>query len=833
MTAGRLLFVSLLLFLGVAWLLWHQDDLESIWRNLTLHKTPLEKGMRATMAYELGENKSVNFTLPTGTKRIKLVVNAEVDLTVAKLPDTYFEYSFVYKVLGNDGGVLSSRVYHQRSKVTWFPPPKGNDQTAPITAGIMPSDTTVPTDTRVVYLDLNEYPLSKHPLRLRLQQQHAGDGIKNILVRIYREEVTPDRAVETLWKRLNEAERENIAEGNVYPYDFLTGQERNNLLKSIWKPLAPDGIEGQNYLRRKMYFRKEIEDFLMEGVVQTPVLYVGPGRRITLPVPEQGALWRLDLHPTSVPPETTHVINPSEISPEASTRITWYGVRNPHPVTHTLQWSKNGVSFTKNFKPGLLEIESRVPASLHVFDMSGEKPWEINIEALWMRTYSVSHEHVLRYHVTSLPDHPTPFRLDLRSHQSGVLECKFIDKSGHMLGQKTLSFGGPPSLYERPQDEFAEPAFSDPVQYYFRLPGGVAEIELRSASPVLATAYTRPADITKTTRIPEDLYSSPFKRDLERQTVWHILRPAAFRQLYGGERTQLLRIFPHPPEVDPAIAEGKYLWQELPPEGNNAGQYLLSPVEENTNMRKEGLSSIYTPLSVAERVATLAGSTPFRTVRPGLAFIREKSEPFRLTLEVDGVARYSRQLRGATGLLRLPKLKIGQRKIRIREPANTSVFMSNIAEASSLQGSMQLRFVYALPPQGLRFVFHKQSNDEERVNFKVFATSKEYAPSRLMLRIASKNDDLLSPSLTPSESYSLLQRRFLIRPDHNANSMTPYAEVLSYDAGRSFSIPLGPDLPPGEYLVNMLPEKDGNLYVQAFTLSPGAYNVRSIRIQED
>ncbi len=66
-----------------------------------------------------------------------------------------------------------------------------------------------------------------------------------------------------------------LAAGNVYHHEFLSDDEKINLLRTEFRPLGPQGVADEDYTLRKLYILKEVEDVLSEDAA-FPQVYTVP-----------------------------------------------------------------------------------------------------------------------------------------------------------------------------------------------------------------------------------------------------------------------------------------------------------------------------------------------------------------------------------------------------------------------------------------------------------------------------------------------------------------------------------------------------------------------------
>jgi len=811
---GRLL----LLLLAVA-TLWAAGRLD--WQSLlrrfsaTPDETLREQPVRVSTLYLLTDESWTSFDLPGGGEMIRLVSNANVPSETE--PGEPVAYAVHYQLLNRQGEGLAAHVYHHNSKIVPHLNPETGDR-EPSAYYIEGSE--LPAEGRIAMVNLRGL---KGVSRLRLRLGIGDERVRQVGVRVYAPEKTAEHKLGFFWQRLTERQKQALAEGSVYPHELLLPEEKLNLARRLWRPLGPVGVVGRDYASIQLYLRQDGEEARFDEPILPAGLLVDNGRYGVIPLAEGENRLRLRLLPTPSAAGT----NPGVI------RLRWYGSSAEAPRQWELPWSDEAMYFTETLAGGLLEIEAPAPLTARVYRIDKEQEREITPEPVYNRSYRPSSDRPLNYTLVHVGDSATPLRVDLRllfdparpPAGSVAVGYELRDATGKPVRTGTLEVPLVPSGYDRLADAAAPDHLSDPARFYFRLPPPVAEIRFVADAPVLVAAYTRPPDLEREVRVPEDYL--PLADEEQRQPAWFGLRPADYETLLRENRSTLLLLQRRPPEADAAdleIRSGRYLWEDFHPQGSWLARQVVTPVSGDRPTRPEALGSTYRPLPVGRETALElrdAYDQPF--LAPELLYLRDTTEPTPFALLVDGRLHHQGLLVGREGELSLPPLPAGRRRVMLETDSGGRFLLDSAAGSGP---AFLKRLVNRLDGGGLTFTINHGVGAETLSGW-LFVPYETRERSRLRVTLL----DLPAAGSGPIAEWTFARRRFDLAPAPGPPVPVLQAAGARVDGGQAFFIPLGGDLPAGRYRLRVDLEAGPGGYLLLSRLTPGL-NAERVLLRE-
>ncbi|MCU7923186.1 MAG: hypothetical protein KZQ88_10890 [Candidatus Thiodiazotropha sp. (ex Dulcina madagascariensis)] len=797
---GRLLLVALLMglvyFFG--WMTWKSEGYLEYAEQLSGNLSQT----RPSIAYRLDGARWTEFPLTGHARMLRIVTNASINRPVPEAPEEGWLYALDFRLLDEAGRELESGEFFHRTRIRFYRSPSDGEimnQNAFLKAE------RIPTDSRVHLM-----PLVESAARLLLRVQRMDPLLQAVMVRGYEPEQYSEHRLDAAWNRLTFSQRERIARGSVFGPELLVPQERRNLMRNRWNPLGPSGVQERDFQVRKLFVRQGDLGEPMDEEILPAGLYMDGWHRAIVHLPEGRS--RVRLHFTPVRRE-----QPPQQEPIS---VHWYGHSVDQRLQTTFHRTPDEASYSQVYDGGLLEIICDAPQVLRVYRES-ETAWEeITPASSYLRIYTLDKDRPVRYSLAHSALNATPFRLDLRApigapgasgkdgYQARYL---LLDADGKVLKQGELAFQPVPSLYDRLAGEDPGGRISEPVNFHFRLPRNVAAIEIRSQTPVWANAYTRPMELVRRVRVPEDYYRDP--RETDFQPAWFVLAPDAEQQLVNGLRAAVLVVQRRPPSDDPDVIAGRYDWEEFRPQGRWRGRYLLIPRTSQLAIRDEALATLYHPLPSGVAVK-LNLRPPFgqAVLRPTLIYLRTGRQQEKLSLFVDGEPFYQTSLAGSQGQIRLPSLEAGAHSLRLQSAPGTDWFI-NYADGGE-QPRLR-RFANKLEAGGMVFLYHKQTPLEEVLTGQFFSTGS--AP-RAGMRVKV---EALERSLGPYREWSFTDRYYDLRISGEGKVPVLGTKSQQADSGVRFFLPLGEDLEPGRYRIRIQPEQGVEGYLSFYRLRPG------------
>ena len=806
---GYLLLTCVLLLLA-GWLAhWSWHTLDS--RELAAYLSGRIEDARPSNSYFQQGDHWLEFQLDGNGSSVHVVSNATLQRP-AKPDDTaLWWYAFDYQLLDGDGTLLQEDTYYHRTRVTWY---RDASQQRLLTRDFFLDPGLVPADSRRMIMPLDAV---QHPVRLRLRVRHVDPALLAVTFRVYEQETLAAHKIDYRWQRLSELKKQSLARGNVYGHEHLRSEEKLNLLRKRWRPLGPAGITGSDYTTRKLYVRQELPGEAVDDVVLPFGLYVDARTNGIVPLPEGGGRIRL---------QWTPVAGIDGGDPDEQLVVRWYG-RNLGQRSETAVAITSGqAQLETEFGEGLLEVQSGSALVVRAFLSEHDSLEEITPEALQLRAYRPDNSLTVEFYIDHAGEQPTPLRIDVRSALSATVagvqapvRFELLDADGEVLSAGTLNQDMGASRHDRFARIEPDRQLSEAARNYFRLPVEVARVRVHAAGSALISAYSRPADLVREVRYPEDLYTASSEVQ-HIQPAWFVLRPANERALLQDLRGERLVLQQRPPVDDPQLLAGHYHWEEYHPQGSWRGRHLLIPRDPGLPLRDLARAAVYGELPANREITVeLRDFEGQREIRPTLLFERDQDQPVDAGVSLDGDPWYETGIAGRRGQLQLPALPSGSHRIRIKGPDDSRWYLNY----TGANGPAYLRrLAVTVGPDGLEFEYQKQSAEREILTGQLYQAQSE------RVRLHVNIDHVSDAALQPLDDWTFVQRIYDLRAVDEKRVPVLNTRAKTVDAGRRFFVTLGADLPPGSYRIRIRirPEQASDAYLALYQLQPGQQLVR-------
>lgn len=773
----------------------------------------LDLKARASTVYFLAEKDWTTFPVINQTARIRILTHAGVD------PETQrqkpLRYGLQYQLLNDQQEVLKEGDYTHETQLPLpqykrgvaFDPNVYTDRDLAVASG------------QFINLQVEGLPQAAY-LRLRLKP--LKEPLMNIAVRVYYEERMNERRASVTWERLNQKQKENLAEGIIYPPELLSRQERLNLLERQWQPIGPLGAEPNQGILFNL--QGGLPARASEPQLRMPGLYAAPDRPLVLPVPASGQ-YRIQFTPLfeGASPLQLELKNVTETFQE--------------PLLNTLPLTGKPASLHHEFSQGLLVVTPTQPGMLDGWALSQEKPTSLLPEPSYLRTWLVQAGLPLQYQLVQGAGVAAALKIDLRAYGEGRVLAKenplqvhyrLLDAQGRSIDQGRLEAIAPLTLFDRIATAPQVPDLSEPASFFLRLPPDAVRLELSSEQKLLANAYTRPRDLPHRTRVPQDYY--PWRGEEPAQPGWFILQPMnePGRSLPSqGATSRLLHLQSRPLDRNAELLSGRYQWQSLDPQRSARGARMLMPLEGEESLRPRGLPAYYQPLEPGSQTVEIASPGVTRQLKPQLIYLREQSGPFKMRLAMGG-ERIQQELIGRRGQIDLPP--IVPRRHRVDLAVNTQgIWLMNYRYPD--QKGYILRMGFRLEKEPLRYQVQKRSGDSQIIGARFYSLGEKGAQSQIQVRL------LPGPiGAKPTREWTHLERLYQIEPPAEASGVG-YVLDHQYERvahGQSLFLDLGSDLPEGLIQVDFSLLGGAPGYLIFHEILPGEHErTRSFREEQE
>ncbi len=797
------------------------------------------------LVYEIEKDNWLDFTVPPRTT-VKILSNAVTAKKNVPMSGSLLPYALRYQLLDKKGKVLKEKSYFHDASLTRYSEP-GSGQTFS-GSFFIPGD-FVPMDGKFILLDLKARAPGTHRIRIKLEQK--ARQISRVVLRLYWEKVFPEYKLKPLWERKTRESQQRLARGNIYPVELLYPRERRNLVRRQWEVMAPGGVPGKDFRRYKLYILKE-HDGVPVYYQDNPFGEVIPYGQVleprwlgSVPLPPEGGRFRFHFSPLPVPRGHPPGLLKGDIV------LHWYGRAGEEQTETAVRWRDENLSHDISLEGGLVIVQAPGYMVMRVFRLGdrGEPMEEVSPEPVLGRVYQCEPGFPVEYRVSQSGESATPFRFDFRcpvpTMAGATVVYRFLDAGGKVIRKGEVPLDNVPSLFERIGN-------GDPVSVrtrrYVRLPAGVSRIRFHSSgAAVFISASNRPPGLPKSIDVPSDYYAFTRRLDLEKD--WFSLEPSNRKILQQNLKSHMVSLRTPPPERDPDVLAGLYLWESFSPLGKARLRplFITGQSPASGEQRTESLAYVYTrlPRHRALDAALVEQKGPGAPVRPRLVYLRSRKSPNRLTLEMDG-SLMPFTLTGQQGEFILPPLEPGNHRWQIKREAGVEIYLSHLDWTrskqlnSSAQPLARRRLAAEVTRRGLTFTFRKLRS-EETLSLQVFTPSQPGNADNKN----NEDNNIVSPLILEAElsglrsrvrdftgAWTFTRRVFRITPAPGSVPIlgTPGDQA---DGGQVMFFPLGEDIPPGDYRLRVRLRKtqeQKRCYAMLYRVTPGTYEERQIHI---
>lgn len=759
------------------------------------------------IGYVLTDDQWTVFSLPPGADRLRLLVNGS---WTGSLPVPEARFALAYECKDESDTLLGQDTLHFRSVRTLYRGEDGREQ-----AAVSFEERDRPA------LDLRTTPLQPPPgtTRIRLKLADADPGVADAVLRLYGPNTLTPGTEQVAWQRLRQIEKRRLARATLEDYRFLPDREIAALVRQVWRPLGPDGVKDRDYRVRRVFTLRENPPSRADTTPPDPeVPVVGPGRVITIPLPEQQGCVTLTLRqapdaPFSVP----------SVGNAGEARIIWIlHRRGERPqrfsepflmdresvIQHDLQEGDRFIEVLSD-RPALVTAtvngrplaDSAEPTAA---DGSATPPmptdeaqqaYSITPPLLRVETWRTRSDQPLEFGLHGSADSDTPLRLSLfalpidfdgvdaagdRLPEVAAARLVFFDSAGRTLDEKRLSWHPQASRY----DYLAPLALGVPLgeawQRVFHCPPGTRRVVVYTDS--LVQVALRPNGLPLVRNIPADY--ADYQSGARPVPLWFPLQPRDAEVLRRLDAVQWIVRQPRPPELNADLLAGRSWNEALLLEPAGPGRMLWLPAQRNAFFEPRAVAGAFVPLMVnqPQKVVLYGGGRSW--LEPTLLFTRPSGRG-RVQVFLDGRHQQTVQTSATQGVLTLPRVQPGALTVEVAADPQTRLYLNYRFPESDY---VQQVFTRALQ-QPLSVLVEKQKNEAFTLAVAVFSPRAEPGSSVISTRLEEAAPRQIGETFTPRFG------RYRVAPSEQA----ALGADAAYDAGRRFYVPFGDDLPPGRY----------------------------------
>lgn len=747
---------------------------------------------RATISYRLDTDRWTTFTFPEAVDALRILSHADVTPDSGTTVGDTFRYGIEIEILNASGEVLRSTERFFRTELVIYTDARDGAQ---VTARRYSDDPGLPLAVDRLVLKFADLPDATHA---RFRTFRMDPGLSGVNIRVYRPRpFTRDNTL-ALWERLALSEKKALSLGYVHGPEDITGPEREAILSNRWIPFGPIGIEGRDYVSRKL----EIYDapgVRTSGRVLSGAggVFLEPGRVIGLRLPERVSDLRLLTVPATFDSDAgeAHLRWPEDV--QITVRMKPAGASEV--VEKVVALDEDGAADLRGIDAGVVTLSADYPVLLKAIARTPGGSFRDLAADLPGVRYQVAHETALAYSIVHLGDAPTPFRFDLRCICDPAsrpnISVRLLDDAGRFLLEEMVEFPPEISEYDRLSADPRVPV-TEVASHFLSLSPEVARVEIRADRPVLVSAFARPVDVPRRYAIPEEYFAKE-PDETDNRTWFPVLAD-------GSDTGAVPEFFVELParlsDDEDTVAPEALAWEQFTPEGPWVAREALVPRRPG-EVGASAMDQFYTRLLVNRSTrARIAGEAPGETPRLRLLLLGEGVPSGEFRIAVDGSDLW-RRVTSVPARIELPALASGEREIAVYGPEDVEVLISNVADGGP--GYLHRRLLRLAPGRAV-FRVPKLTDGREVLSIGVFPSALSGGRGLLEARLAVPR-----PQNRLLDDWTVERRLFDIRfdPGPEGGMLLPSGDALG--AERTMFFVLGADLPPGFYELEVASEIEG------------------------
>lgn len=730
---------------------------------------------------------AVDYALPASSHMVRLSTNASLEslkqARQQRQQDPLRRWKYVLEVEELDalGRRLRLRTLHFQRDLTEVTLPDGQRG-----SGVFYLSEHSPKPLSTVSLKL-DYAGDRQPNRLRVRLTEADANITDVLLRIHTPEPVSPRNAQSVWQRLNETQQAQLASGNVFPPELLIEQERSNIIASRWRPLGPSGDAHG----RDIYVLPTAELGAPADPIKPAALIAGPQRKALIQLPEGGARVRLVLEPfdrVSGYPARVHVA--------------WYGHSVFQRAVSSHAWPGGQFELVARYGGGWLEIGASHEGLVRAYieEQNGQR--EITPPMRYLRVYPAQTDAPVEFAISHIGAKPTPLRLVLRRMTAAdeplsgePVQISFLDAQGKVLRTSTLRPDWKVSLHDLPWPEAPGKGISEPVETFFNVPANVHRVRVESSRSVAVVGYTRPGDLPRAMRTPEDTVVPEAEKDAI--PGWFGLQPVEFENQILNGASRLLAIQMQAPENRPELPGGQFTFEDFHALSGGAARIFFAPREPGVPDRAEAAGVTYRPLPADGRIHLL--TEPGRiAITPRLAWVTDSVQLQRYAVTADSRPWVEGTGTAVVGETILPALAPGPHRLQVDASHKARWFLTHLGVGPAWVKRRALRFIGKL-----QFEVERTGNEEEFISVRLFRPASSAGRMKVKVWVDAPTP---ADTLAPMAGWLFTERVHDVRP--SGQFALPLAETSDEktDAGQPFYIPFPKGSPKGRYRITLIPE---------------------------
>lgn len=771
--------------------------------------------------YTLETNRWLEFDIPKDAPVVRLISNGSIRSTEAVVPGTQWDYAIDYEFQRGGGLRNVTGVYHFKGEQLVFVDKQSGK---PIEVNCFIDRHLSPLSARYWMVNLKDPALARaNVLRLRLHSSHAD--LLDVGIRIYFQTDVPERKVGYLWERLSDDQKRDLARGNVYGFEGLNEWEKASLLRTRWGVAAPEGVPDRDFGRRILYIRDDtdtmqvVKNWLPAGIA------VDADHSGVLPITNAPGMCLVQMRS----------FNPGAAPQVVSNTVLWHGELQRSIQTNQFAWLGTNFTVLTSNRDGLLQISSSRPVFVQTFQVDGGQTNEITPQPVHLLTFTAGPTNSVDYDVAHAGEEPTLFRAEVRRYippancpqiSTGLLQYALLTGKGDIFQADQVILTNTLSHFDWLMTTNGLTNISEPQSLCFILPPAVKALRISSPlETVLVNAYSRPAEMPKKVRVPEDY--SPTSVLAPEQPSWFAVRPPDYLQRREAGLAFVVRLQPRLPDYDPLVLAGQYEWDSFLPDSDPRGQMLMFPPTEGEPSRPDSVPFSYAPVKIGcEQRVQIQGLPWQLQVEPTLVLVFTNGTRGTATVRVDGQTLLDSRVEAPVSEVHLGDLKVGEHRLNITVTSPALAYL-NYVDAGTNTAFLQ-RFCLMASSNVLSFPYVKRQAVPELLVLRVFSPSvTNPQPFQVCLKAQTSSPR----GIGPFPDLTFLEREAQVTPGPAGRTCLVATTAAGLDDGQPLFFPLGSDLPPGEYKIEVQVAASSLRWVSLSRTTPGLAEKLSLTLE--
>jgi hypothetical protein len=226
---------------------------------------------------------------------------------------------------------------------------------------------------------------------------------------------------------------------------------------------------------------------------------------------------------------------------------------------------------------------------------------------------------------------------------------------------------------------------------------------------------------------------------------------------------------------------------------------ILLPPTDNQPPRPDSLPFSYFPVAVGSTQQVRFQAQPWQQqVEPTLMLVCTNGPPGSATVNVDGRTLLDNRLETPVTEVRLGYLTAGPHELSIRASRPVLAYLNDVEPTTN--AAYLKRFCTMTSSNLLSFPYLKRQTDAEILMLKVFSPS---APNPHPFNVHLKLKTATPRGVGPFSQLTFLEREAQVTPCPVSRTWLVASSPAQLDDGQPLFFPVGQDLPPGPYVLEV------------------------------